>query len=477
MVSTMKNAALVLLGTSLSLLLFAQNKNKFTYFVPPLNLTADAMSDGIGQFKWNDLPLVQPHCNVQLKENVTPLTRSMWNIALHDVEMNIVQNSYGSYFAAGRRYTDRVYTRDISFAGVLGLNDLYPKEMLKSIRITRELVSRMKYKVSTEEVIKEIDAPWEAITEDRKQIMAQFKTNSITRRTDDVVWIWAIIDLFEKHPEIADWKWFYSNAKMNFEELYAPWFDKSDGLYKGQNTFHDVMSSAYPVDYSLADCVLLKSTSTNCLYYKGLLAVAYAANKCNLPRESTRWKKKAYELKKAIIKELIWPDGTISYYKDRYGKRMPNQHNLATAFAIIFGIVEGLDAQKAVANYPTTEFGVPLQFPYIENKGDHNQAAWPFCDTFFLIAKEMAEKKDYTDYNAALLARSLGTKLNPNKDPEWGGFGSFHEKIQLPSGLVSGSGAQLWSAAAFINVCVRAKLVEKKLKKVPDSKESITLER
>lgn len=459
----MRNTLIVIFCISNLLSLSAGNKQKFVYMKAPLILTENSLSDGLGSFITEDLPDLNPKCRVGLSNSATLLTQKMWKIALHDVELNLVNNDYGTYFAAGRRYTDRVYTRDISFSGILGLNALYPVEMLNSIKISRAVVSKMGYKVSTEEVIKEIDAPWEAITDDKKQIMAQFKSNSITRRTDDVVWIWAIDDLFRQHPEIADWKWFYFIGKKNFDELYAPWFDKSDGLYRGQNTFHDLQSSAYPKGYSQADCVLLKSTSTNCLYYKALLAMSNAAKMCHLPEESNVWAKKAEALKKAIKSELINSDGTFTYFKDRYGKVMPNQHNLGTAFAIIFGIVEGKDAKRAIDNYPTTEFGIPLQFPYVDNKGDHNQAAWPFCDTFFLIAKEIADKKDYTAYNAALLGRTLGTKLASNKDADWGGFGSFHEKVPLPSGLISGSGAQLWTAASFMNVCLRANLVNFKI--------------
>ena len=440
--------------------LTAKNNPKFLYKSTALVLTENTLSDGLGAFKVEDLPIVKPNCNINLKKNATPLTQKMWKIALHDVELNLISNDYGTYFAAGRRYTDRVYTRDIAFAGILGLNAIYPKEMLNSLRVTRDVVSKMGYKVSGEEVIKEIIAPWEIIAEDKKEVMATYKSNSITRRTDDVVWIWAVDDLFKSHPEVADWKWFYYNGKMNFDELYAPWFDKTDGLYKAQNTFHDLQSSAYPKGYSQADCVLLKSTSTNCLYYKALLSLANAAKKCNLPEESKEWAIKAEALKTAIKKELLLPDGTFTYYKDRYGKVMPNQHNLGTAFAIIFGIVEGKEAKKAIENYPTSEFGTPLQYPFMENNGDHNQASWPFCDTFFLIAKEIANGKDYTGYNAALLARTMGTKLDPKKSPEWGGFGSFHEKVQLPSGLISGSGSQLWTSAAFMNICLRANLVE-----------------
>ncbi len=437
-----------------------QNEPKFIYSAPSLLLTEDSLSDGLGSFNVEDLPIVMPNCSIELKMNATPLTQKMWKIALHDVEQNLITNDYGTYFAAGRRYTDRVYTRDIAFAGVLGLNAIYPNEMLKSLMVTREVVSRMGYKVSTEEVIKEINAPWEAITNDRKQIMAKFKSNSITRRTDDVVWIWAVDDLFKSHPEIADWNWFYTNGKNNFEQFYAPWFDKTDGLYRGQSTFQDIQSNGYPDGYTLEDCVLLKSTSTNCLYYKALISLAHAAEKCNKLDESKSWKKKAEDLKAAIIKELMLPDGTFTYFKDRNGKVFQNQHNLGIAFAIIFGIVEGKEAQKAIGNYPLNQYGSPLIHPFLgDGKGDHNSAAWPFCDTFFLQAKEIADGKDYTGYNAALLARTMGTKFSEKRDKEWGGFGSFHEKVELPSGLISGSGSQLWTSAAFMNICIRANLI------------------
>ena len=449
----------------LTIFLFASSvySQKFVYEKGPLELKANSLEDGLGQFVTDDLLDVNPKCTIKLKKDTSPLTQKMWAIALNDVELNLITNDYGTYFAAGRRYTDRVYTRDISYAGILGLNALYPKEMMTSLRVTRNVVSKMGYKVSSEEVVKEIDAPWEAITDDKKQIMALFKSNSITRRTDDVVWVWAADDLFKSHPEVADWNWFYTNGKNNFEMFYAPWYDKTDGLYKGQNTFQDLQSDGYPDGYSQADCVLLKSTSTNCLYYKAMLSLANAAQKCNLPQESKSWTKKAESLKKAILKELQLPDGTFTYFKDRNGKVLPNQHNLGTAFAILFGIVKGEAARKAIDNYPSNQYGTPLIHPFLgKGKGDHNAAAWPFCDTFFLQAKKIADGKDYTAYNAALLARTMGTKFSEKRDKEWGGFGSFHEKVPLPSGLISGSGSQLWTSAAFMNVCLRANIVELK---------------
>ena len=161
--------------------LTAKNNPKFLYKSTALVLTENTLSDGLGAFKVEDLPIVKPNFNINLKKNATPLTQKMWKIALHDVELNLITNDYGTYFAAGRRYTDRVYTRDIAFAGILGLNAIYPKEMLNSLRVTRDVVSKMGYKVSGEEVIKEIDAPWEIIAEDKKEVMATYKSNSITR--------------------------------------------------------------------------------------------------------------------------------------------------------------------------------------------------------------------------------------------------------------------------------------------------------
>ena len=196
--------------------------------------------------------------------------------------------------------------------------------------------------------------------------------------------------------------------------------------------------------------------------------MAKACEKSSRPAgEKQHWMDRASALKVAIQKEFTQPDGTLAYYKDRHGKSMLNREILGTAFAAIFGIVEGDAAKAALADYPMTEKGTPLFSPFIPgNSGPHNMASWPFCDTFFLWGKSIAEGNDYTDYNAALLARSIGTTIKSKKGREYkaeaDGFGSFHEYITLPDGLITGSGRQLWSAAAFLNVCIRAGLLPEK---------------
>ncbi len=442
---------------------------RFLYDQGPLVMTEDALRDANGAFSLAQLPAPTPRCQVKLTGEITALTKRMWEIALDDVERNQVKHESGVvYFGAGTRYGDRVYTRDISIAGVLGVNRLYPNEMLSSLKLTREIRAALGYKVSAPHMIKEIDVPWEVIAEVDKDVMAKYKTNSYTRATDDVVWLWAADDLFMLHPEIADWKWMLENGEHFFKVFYGPWFDPSDGLYRGQPLYHDITNSAYPKGMMITDCVLLKAISTNCLYYRGLLAMANACEKCGRPaNEKQQWLDRATALKAAIVKVFTKPDGTLAYYKDRYGEIMPNREILGTAFAVIFGIVEGDAAKKVYEGYPETDKGLPLFSPYIPgNSGPHNMASWPFCDTFFLWGKALADGGDYTDQNAALLGRSLGTAFAPKKkkadnESDWAtGLGSFHEKIPLPAGLIDGSGHQLWSAAAFLNVCVRAGLVK-----------------
>lgn len=444
-------------------------KPRFLFEQGLLVMTAESLRDASGSFSLAQLPNPKPKCDMQLKGDVTPLTARMWKIALDDVEHNMVTSESGAvYFGAGNQYGLRIYERDIAVSGVLGLNRFYPEVMLSSLKVAREIRKKLGYKVSAPHVVQEIDVPWEVIAQVDKAIMAKYRTNSYTRRTDDVAWLWAVDDLFTLYSDLADWKWVVENGEYFFKVFYDPWFDKTDGLFRGQPLFHDIQSSAYPKGMTIADCVLLKALSTNCLYYRGMQAMAKACEKSGRPAgEKQHWMDRASALKVAIQKEFTQPDGTLAYYKDRHGKSMLNREILGTAFAAIFGIVEGDAAKAALADYPMTEKGIPLFSPFIPgNSGPHNMASWPFCDTFFLRGKSIAEGKDYTDYNAALLARSIGTTIKSKKGredkAEVDGFGSFHEYITLPDGLITGSGRQLWSAAAFLNVCIRAGLLPEK---------------
>ncbi len=422
----------------------------------PLVLTEDSITSNQGTLKASDIGPVSNRNKTQLA-NANPIIDKLWQVALHDIESNIVTTNEGTYFGAGASFGAKVYTRDISFAGILGLNELYPQIMLDSLKVTRAVHFRLKFTVSKDHGIPEINAPWEILPITEKEFFQTKHTNSYTRRTDDVIWLWAAEDLLNKMDK-PDWAWLYENGLTSFKLLYDPFYDPSDGLYRGQAAFVDVhyeesrKTTGYPDSWTMQQCVLSKATSTNCLYYIGLNVMARTAMKLGRTAEQEQWQQRADNLKAAIIKELCVGDGTFVYLKEPTGRLMERREALGSALAVLSGVVQGEDARKAVAGYPASENGVPLFVPFyfnqkINKSAYHNWTSWPFVDTFFLWAKEIAENKSYSGQNLALLARTV-TKNNQN----------FREVVDYRTGELTGSHSQLWSAAAFINSCKRAGL-------------------
>ena len=432
----------------------AQN-SRFIYEIPGLKLTATSITDSLRTVVLADLPEAK-HTNQTQLRNATPITLKLWDMALHDVETNIVStDKREKYFGAGRVFGMTVYERDISFSGLLALNKLYPKIMLSSLKYTRDLRLKLGLQVSKGLAVNEIKGNWiedKAMTQ--KDFVQKYHTHPYTRRTDDVVWIWAAYDLFENNPAIADWPWLYATAKACFQELYNPFFDSSDGLYRGQAAFIDIheidhQTTGYPQNFTQSDCVLVKALSTNSLYYQALKNMASVCKKIGKEEEGIQWLKKAENLRHAILKNLRFKDGSFTYFKDKNGILQPRREALGTALAVITGVVKGKDAQKCLANYPFSWAGVPLFYPfYTDNNGVyHNNTSWPFVDTFFMWAKEIADGKDYTSQNAAMMARITKGE-------------SFREIVNWKTKEPSRSKNQLWSAAAFMNTCLRAGLVE-----------------
>lgn len=428
--------------------------NDTIMFDGKLVLTDRFVRDSLRKIDCSTLRNTKKSCSVLLRK-ASPLIDSLFKTALSNIESNIIESDDKPYFGAGKNFGTIIYTRDISFSGILGLNDLYPSEMLRSLKKTRDVRLNLAFHVSKGHVAKSINAGWLEDELKESEFLAKYKTNSYTRRTDDVVWLWAARDLFEKNPAIADWSWLYKTAHKCFEVLYEPFYDKKDGLYRGQASFVDihfdnVKTTGYPQNFSIDDCVALKALSTNCLYYEGLKTMSVVCDKLGFEKESVEWKAKAWRLKEAIIKNLMLNDGSFAYFKHPDGTIEQRRDALGSALAVITGIVSGNATRRCLQNYPVYWYGVPLFYPFYPlEKVYHNNSSWPFVDTFFLWARCIAYNENNIKLNMALLARTCV------KDS------SFHEYVNFKTKEPCGSGSQLWSAAAFINVCIRANLIDK----------------
>ena len=130
-----------------------------------LNMQSTFIKDSTKCVLLSALPNLVPKLFLRLK-NVTPLIGKLWNIALYDVESNIIETENGKYFGAGKDKEARFWnavqrqaliagmiTKDIENYGLLKLTDaghgfiekpFRDKELIESIDlgIAKDLENR-----------------------------------------------------------------------------------------------------------------------------------------------------------------------------------------------------------------------------------------------------------------------------------------------------------------------------------------------
>jgi hypothetical protein len=150
-----------------------------------------------------------------------------------------------------------------------------------------------------------------------------------------------------------------------------------------------------------------------------------------------------------MLEHLCRVDGTWAYYKDRWGSLSERREAHGAAFVVLFGIVEGQAARNALAGYPVRDTGIPTFWPALNPEAEgfyHDNGAWPLGENFFLQAMAVAHTEDTTELQTAMLARSCVDD------------GTFHEVLDFRDGHRAHGPSQLWTAAAFLGVCLRQEL-------------------
>lgn len=390
-----------------------------------------------------------------------------------DLDLNVVD---GRYFGAGRSFGSTVFTRDLALSGVLALNRLRPREMRESLRFDRELRHAVGWQVIAGSSAVDIPGlPFVDSGLDFDSFLIRHRTNDFSRRSDDVVWIWAYADwiLANAAADVKEWAWLLDQGWRCYDAYYAPFHDPVDGLYRGQSCFLDVMMCGYPAEReagdprdaadfrihhldgpddhqrwappglrpaSLSSCLLGKAASTNALHLIALAALAEAAGRCGA--DPVPWLERRDRLRSALRSAFLREDGTVLFARSGDGTPIPRQHALATAFAVLSGALDGNEARAALAAYPARPWGSPLFEPfYLDNPHRyHNHSCWPFADAFLGWAQWCASGGDPStlDRWEAVLAHACD-----------GGAG-FRELIDAYDGSRLGSAHQLWSAAGWL---------------------------
>ena len=111
-------------------------------------------------------------------------------------------------------------------------------------------------------------------------------------------------------------------------------------------------------------------------------------------------------------------------------------------------VVKGNDAKKSLAGYPITDVGIPTYDPFFNfEHAYHNNTSWPFVVSLFFKALDKSDGRSRIAHCMAMVGRVCKND-------------GFREYIDTRDKAAKGSGSQLWCAAAFIDICIRAGLIE-----------------
>ena len=466
------------------------------YRFDQLELRNDILVDPLGTVRPNDVLV-----NLSDIRTSGNLLRAWEARALADLD----SNTSGELLGAGAEFGLFEFTRDVALSGLIAVNRLRPYLMRSSLRHTRLVRAEVGWRCPQNSSALDLSGmPFKPENLDQQAFRFKYRSADLSRRTDDVVWLWAYRDLLDAEPtlggDLREWAWLLETGEVAFAKTYDRLLDPADGLYRGQACFVDIMMCGYPsadppadardhsdffvrhidgpadggsdfdpatattdprgqaarpwewrfgrVPASLISCITLKAASTNALYVLGMNALAEAARRVGRPASAARWTERAESLAQRVRETFLLSDGRLAYFKAADGQLEKRLHALGTAFCVLAHVVEDNEARVALDHHPVRWWGVPLFHPFYEDNPHvyHNLSAWPFVDAFFHRARREAfgEAEDIRRW-LALAGRACRDERG------------FRELTDARTGKLRGSGHQLWSAAGFLGALLEAK--------------------
>lgn len=422
-----------------------------------LSLTTTACHGPYVNYTVSDIPERHPLRPPTFAAKTPPIIRKLCLAALYDVESNIQYDGDRRYFVAagrGRGFRGMIFIRDVSFSGLLGLNAWYPEVMADSFDYMRAKMLEVGTRNPPSHKMRGFPQ-FEIEPGTLREFTERHNMTPFARWTDGANAIWAMEDLLRKtEADTESRRRIYNFGQRMYETCFDHLYDEADGLYFGQAAFVDIGHTGYPEEFGrnrggveteespaiYSRSLRIKATSTNCLHVAAFAAMRRLASDLGFAEEAKQWDDKRLRLIEAIKAQLRFADGTLTYFKHEDGHLEPRQHALGTAFAILSGTLEGDEARQAIQDYPVLSYGVPLHHPFFDNdERYHNNAAWPFVDNFFLMAREKATGESEARRRLALLAGAFSE-------------GSFSERAYFKGERANVQGiAQLWSAAPVID--------------------------
>ena len=292
-----------------------------------------------------------------------PISDAIYNMATEEM-MNAVEPD--STFRTGKEWAG-VWTRDISYSIILSMAYLQPKvakysllQKVKNNRIIQDTGTGGAYPTSTDRIIWAV-AAWE-----------------LYKSTGDKDWLCQAFGII----------------KNSIEDDLKNAYDPSSGLVKGESSFLDWREETYPRWMQPADIYESECLGTNAVHFQANIVVSEMATLLNEPIVAAKHNCIAQQIK-AGINQYLWLSDKGYYGQYLYGRNFktisPRSEALGEALCVWFGIADKERQQSVISHVPVMDYGISCIYPQIPGIPPyHNNAVWPFVQTFWGLASAKA---------------------------------------------------------------------------------------
>jgi hypothetical protein len=347
-----------------------------------------------------------------------PLADALYNLALEEARRAVEPDST---FRTGKEWAG-VWTRDISYSIILAQATLQPKVAMNSLL--------------------------RKVSKDGRIIQDTGTGGAYPCSTDRIIWATAAWEIYKATGDEAWLRRVYPVIKKSIADDVHNAYDPATGLVRGESSFLDWREQTYPRWMQPADIYQSENLGTNAVHYHANVVLAQMATRLHEPAVAAQHEPLARQIK-AGMNEHLWQADKGYYGQFLYGRTSlllsPRAEALGEALSVIFGLAEGERAQEVVAKTPTTPYGISCLYPQIPGIPPyHNNAVWPFVQSFWALAGAKAGNEASVMESMAAIYRPAALFLT-NKENYVAENGDF-------AGTQINSSNMLWSLSGSLSL-------------------------
>lgn len=346
------------------------------------------------------------------------ISDAIYNLAMEEM-INAIETD--STFRTGKEWAG-VWTRDISYSIILSMAHLQPK-------------------VAKYSLLRKVNK--------KKKIIQDTGTGGAWPvSTDRMIWAVAAWELYKTTGD-KDWlQQAYVIIKNSIEADLNTCYDKETGLVKGESSFLDWREQTYPKWMQPVDIAESECLGTNAVHYQANIVLSKMATVLNEKSVAAKHLLIANKIK-AGINKYLWLPQKKYYSQFLYGRDYkivsPRSESLGEALSVIFDIANNKRQKEIVSNTPVSDFGITCIYPQIPDIPPyHNNAVWPFVQTYWLWAAAKAGNEKAVMESIAAIYRPAALFVT-NKENFVASNGDF-------LGTQINSGNMLWSLSGSISI-------------------------